>query len=202
MPVQTPPTLVLASSSPYRRSLLQRLALPFTWASPAIDESPLPGEAIVQLTQRLAQTKAQALSSQFPQALLIGSDQACAIEGSSQILGKPGNFAAAEKQLVDCSGKTVCFHTSLVLLNSQTQQLWRSHDEYRVHFRALNADEISYYLQQEQPYDCAGSFKAEGLGITLFQSLEGKDFHSLIGLPLLSLCELLRQAGVDPLQAH
>jgi septum formation protein len=202
MTVHTSPPLVLASSSPYRRSLLQRLAMPFTWASPDIDETPLPNESIVQLTQRLAQTKAQALASQFPQALLIGSDQACAIEGSSQILGKPGNFVAAQKQLFACSGKTVCFHTSLVLLNSQTQQFWRSHDEYRVHFRSLSTDEITYYLQQEQPYDCAGSFKAEGLGITLFQSLQGRDFHSLIGLPLLSLCELLRQAEADPLQAR
>jgi MAF protein len=202
MTAQIPMSLVLASSSPYRRSLLQRLCLPFTWVSPDIDETPLPNEGIVQLTQRLAQAKAQALAAQFPAALLIGSDQACVIDGSNQILGKPGNFAVAQQQLAACSGKTVCFHTALVLLNSQTQQLWRSHDEFRVHFRALRSSEITSYLHQEQPYDCAGSFKAEGLGISLFQALEGNDFHSLIGLPLLSLCELLRQAGVDPLQTR
>lgn len=191
--------LVLASSSPYRRELLQRLGIPFLWGRPDVDERPLPDENIEVMTQRLALAKARALQQQYPQALIIGSDQACQREGDAMILGKPGDFQHAHAQLSAASGRVVAFHTALVLLNSETGQYESSHDVFNVHFRKLSSDEITAYLRRETPYDCAGSFKAEALGITLFSSMEGKDFYSLIGLPLISLCELLRRAGLDPL---
>ncbi len=189
--------LLLASSSPYRQALLQRLGLPFRCASPGIDESPLPGETVEALTQRLALAKAQALAPAWPDTLLIGSDQACAVDG--HILGKPGNFERARAQLQLCSGKSVDFHTALVLLDSSSGKALHSHDVFSVRFRPLSDAEITFYLQTEQPWDCAGSFKAEGLGIALFEAMAGKDFHSLLGLPLISLCALLRQAGLNPL---
>jgi septum formation protein len=189
--------LVLASSSPHRRSLLARLGLPFTSESPAIDETPLPAETVQTLVARLALDKAKALANKYPEALIIGSDQAC-ICGST-ILGKPGDITRARFQLQTCSGKHVDFYTGLVLLDSSTGTWRQSLDIFSVTFRALNESEIENYLQREQPFDCAGSFKAEGLGITLFEKMEGKDFHSLIGLPLISLCDLLRQAGINPL---
>jgi len=191
--------LVLASSSTYRRTLLERLGLPFACASPDVDETPWPRESAQALTQRLALAKARALSDRYPDALIIGSDQAC--EHGQAILGKPGNFEHALLQLQSCSGQWVTFHTALVLYNSALRTWQSSHDLYRVQFRELDDAEISAYLQREQPYDCAGSFKAEGLGISLFTAMEGKDFHSLIGLPLISLCTLLREAGVNPLSA-
>ena len=191
--------LVLASSSPYRRLLLQRLQLPFACASPDVDETPLADENIEAMTLRLATAKARALAARHPQALIIGSDQACLRAGDHRIIGKPGNFEAARQQLLACSRQSVCFHTSLVLLNSSTGTVQSSHDVFIVHFRQLSDAEICRYLQLEQPYDCAGSFKAEGLGIALFERMEGKDFHSLIRLPLISLCHLLRHNGLDPL---
>ena len=190
--------LVLASSSPYRRSLLTRLGLPFTSASPDIDETSLPGETVQALVERLALGKARALSGQFPEALIIGSDQACLCE--TTILGKPGDIARARLQLQACSGKQVDFYTSLVLFNSATGLWQQSLDIFSVTFRKLDEFEINHYLLKEQPFDCAGSFKAEGLGISLFEKMAGNDFHSLIGLPLISLCQLLRQAGINPLQ--
>ncbi len=190
--------LVLASSSSYRKALLQRLGLPFATATPGIDETPLPGETVRGLTQRLALAKARALAAAWPDAWLIGSDQACQAE--DRILGKPGSFGRASEQLALCSGKTVEFHTALVLLNSHTGTVLSSHDVFKVRFRELAADEIACYLHTEKPYDCAGSFKAEGLGIALFEEMAGKDFHSLLGLPLISLCTLLRQAGLNPLR--
>jgi MAF protein len=189
--------LVLASSSPYRKALLQRLGLPFRSASPDLDESPHPGEQVQALTQRLALAKARALAPAWPDAWLIGSDQACAVDG--HILGKPGGFARACEQLQLCAGKTVDFHTALVLLHSASGQVLSSHDVFSVRFRPLSTEEITCYLQAEQPWDCAGSFKAEGLGIALFEEMSGKDFHSLLGMPLISLCTLLRQAGLNPL---
>lgn len=189
--------LVLASSSPYRKALLQRLGLPFASASPDIDETQLPGEPVAALTQRLALAKARALAPAWPEALLIGSDQACQVD--IQILGKPGSFGRAREQLLLCSGKTVEFHTALVLLDSCRDTALSRHDVFSVRFRTLSDAEITHYLHTEQPYDCAGSFKAEGLGIALFEEMAGKDFHSLLGLPLISLCSLLRQAGLNPL---
>jgi len=189
--------LVLASSSNYRKALLQRLALPFVSASPEIDETAALAETAHALSDRLALAKAQKLATDFPDALIIGSDQACWCDG--RILGKPGTFAVAREQLLHCSGKTAEFHTALALLNTRTGVCMQSHDSFIVKFRTLTVTEIEYYLQQEQPYDCAGSFKAEGLGIALFIGMNGKDFHSLLGLPLISLCQLLREAGLNPL---
>lgn len=190
--------LVLASSSSYRKALLQRLGLPFASATPGIDETPLAAETASALTQRLALAKARVLAAAWPAAWLIGSDQACQVEG--RILGKPGTFERAREQLLLCSGRTVEFHTALVLLNSSSGKVLSSHDVFSVRFRELSEAEITFYLHAEQPYDCAGSFKAEGLGIALFEEMTGKDFHSLLGLPLISLCSLLRQAGLNPLQ--
>lgn len=189
--------LVLASSSPYRRTLLEQLRLPFVCASPDIDERPLPGETVGALVERLALAKARVLAATYPEALIIGSDQACAFD--SRILGKPGNFANAKAQLLACSGRSVVFHTGLALFDARNHIWQHSLDTYTVQFRKLSEAEIVYYLEQEQPFDCAGSFKVEGLGITLFSTLEGRDFNSLIGLPLLSLCAMLRKAGLNPL---
>lgn len=189
--------LVLASSSSYRKNLLQRLGLPFVSASPEIDESIIPNETVQTLTARLARAKALKLAPDFPAALVIGSDQACLCD--KRILGKPGSHTKAIEQLQFCSGKSAHFHTALALLNTKTGECLLSHDIYTVHFRELTLDEIEYYLQQERPFDCAGSFKAEGLGIALFSGMQGQDFHSLIGLPLISLCHLLRQSGLNPL---
>jgi MAF protein len=189
--------LVLASSSPYRRALLERLRLPFHCASPAIDETPQPGEAVQALVCRLALAKAQALAGAWPASLIIGCDQACLL--GERILGKPGNYENAFAQLRACSGHEVQFCTALVLYDSATGSWQECLDTFSVRFRDLPDAEIAYYLQQDQPFDCAGSFKVEGLGISLFDSMAGKDYHSLIGLPLLSLCELLRQAGLNPL---
>lgn len=189
--------LVLASSSRYRRALLEQLRLPFVCASPDIDERPQPGEAVAALVARLALAKARALAGNFPEALIIGSDQACALDG--RILGKPGNAANAMAQLQACSGRRVTFHTGLVLYDARRDAWQESVDTYTVHFRELGETEIARYVELEQPLDCAGSFKVEGLGITLFSALEGRDFNSLIGLPLLSLCEMLRAAGLNPL---
>ncbi|HTQ99216.1 MAG TPA: Maf family nucleotide pyrophosphatase [Candidatus Acidoferrum sp.] len=191
--------LILASSSPYRRALLERLRLPFGCERPDVDETPLPGEAVQTMTARLALAKARAVATRHPQAWIIGSDQACVRDDDATIIGKPGSFDNAVVQLRACSGRSVNFHTALVLFNSETGRHLHSHDVYQVRFRQLADAEITRYLQLEQPYDCAGSFKAESLGIALFDSMEGNDFHSLIGLPLISLCRLLRQAGFDPL---
>lgn len=189
--------LVLASSSPYRRTLLARLNLPFAASSPDVDETALPGEDVHTLVLRLALAKARALAPGFPDALIIGSDQACQFD--TRILGKPHTFARAREQLLACSGRRVDFHTALVLLDTRSGQWQQAVERYSVTFRHLTLSEIEHYLRAEQPWDCAGSFKVEGLGIALFSALEGRDYHSLIGLPLLQLCAMLRQAGLNPL---
>ncbi|MDR2212555.1 MAG: Maf family nucleotide pyrophosphatase [Pseudomonadales bacterium] len=192
--------LVLASSSSYRNTLLARLGLPFICASPDVDETPLPQEPAPMLAARLALRKAQALAPRFPTALIIGCDQVCA--RGATLSGKPGSHEAAREQLQASSGQWVEFHTALVLLDAQSGKHQSALDLYRVKFRPLSLEEIDHYLEREQPYDCAGSFKAEGLGISLFDAMEGNDFHSLIGLPLISLCRLLREAGLNPLRAN
>lgn len=189
--------LVLASSSPYRRALLARLALPFAAASPAVDETPLPGETAPEVVQRLALAKARALAAAWPAALIIGSDQVCELDG--RIVGKPHDFGRARAQLAASSGRQVVFHTGLVLYDSRNATWQEAVERYTVTFRELEPAEIDHYLRSEQPYDCAGSFKVEGLGIALFSALEGGDYHSLIGLPLLRLCAMLRKAGLNPL---
>jgi len=191
------PTLILASTSPYRRALLERLRLPFSVSKPGVDETRLPNETAEQIVSRLAQAKAEAVACEHPTAWVIGSDQ-CA-ELDEHILGKPGSHARAFEQLKAASGKRVIFHTGLCLKQRASGFERVVNVPFSVHFRELTTREIEHYLQREQPYDCAGSFKSEGLGITLFQSMQGDDPSSLIGLPLIALCAMLREAGLDPL---
>ncbi len=186
--------LVLASSSPFRRALLDKLQLDYITASPEIDETARPGESIEAMVCRLSRSKAQALSSQFPEALIIGSDQSAAIDG--QRLEKPGNHETAVRQLQSVSGREVTFYTGLCLLNTVTGEDQVICDPFIVSFRHLSTSEIENYLQKEQPYNCAGSFKSEALGISLFESLKGSDPNSLIGLPLIELCRMLRENGM------
>ncbi|MDX1757135.1 MAG: nucleoside triphosphate pyrophosphatase [Marinobacter sp.] len=192
--------LVLASSSPYRRELLSRLGIPFEHASPDIDESPHPNESAQRLTVRLAAEKARALASQFPNHWIIGSDQVATLADGS-ILTKPGTHELASDQLARCSGQTVRFMTGLALLDSTDGQLATLCEPFEVQFRTLSDGDIEHYLRTDTPYDCAGSFRMEGLGIALFSGLAGRDPNSLIGLPLIGLCELLRAWGLDPLEA-
>ena len=194
-----PAPLILASSSPYRQALLHKLGLPFTTATPDIDESPCPGETPEQLVARLATEKAQAVASSHDQGWIIGSDQVCVI--NQQILGKPGTMAAAFAQLRQASGQAITFYTGLCLLDATHGKRQLIVEPYRVHFRQLSDEMIKHYLQLEQPLDCAGSFKSEGLGITLFTAFEGRDPNSLIGLPLMALIDMLALWGVTlPLQ--
>jgi MAF protein len=187
--------LLLASSSPYRRELLERLHLPFVCASPDIDESHRPQESATELVKRLAQEKAMALATRFPDHLIIGSDQVAVL--GEQIIGKPHTFERALEQLNASSGKSVSFLTGLALYNSRTGQCQIDCVPFTVHMRELDEERISRYLRAEQPYDCAGSFKAEGLGVRLFQSTEGPDATSLIGLPLIRLVDMLTAEGVE-----
>lgn len=187
--------LILASSSPYRRELLQRLRLPFECASPDIDESPLPGESPEQLVRRLAEAKARALAARFPEHLIIGSDQA-AVQGQA-ILGKPHTLERAMEQLKASSGNSVSFLTGLALLDSASGRCQVDCIPFRVHFRELDEARIRRYLEAERPFDCAGSFKAEGLGVSLFRATEGEDGTSLVGLPLIRLVDMLLAEGVQ-----
>lgn len=187
--------LLLASSSPYRRELLSRLRLPFESEAPRIDEAPQHGEHATELAYRLARQKAQALASRYSDHLIIGSDQVAVL--GKQILEKPITFERATKQLQACSGRTVCFLTGLALLDSRTGELQVECIPFKVHFRQLDDTKIERYLNAEQPFDCAGSFKAEGLGVSLFRSTEGADATSLIGLPLIQLVTMLEKAGVQ-----
>ncbi|AHL74839.1 septum formation inhibitor Maf [Stutzerimonas stutzeri] len=186
--------LLLASSSPYRRELLSRLHLAFDCASPEIDETAHAGEQPEQLVRRLAHEKAQALAPAYQDHLIIGSDQVAVLEQS--ILGKPYAFERARLQLQACSGKSVQFLTALALLDSRTGSTQVDCVSFTVHFRDLDDLQIERYLHAEQPYDCAGSFKAEGLGISLFRATEGSDVTSLIGLPLIRLVDMLNNVGV------
>ena len=188
-------TLILASTSPYRRELLARLGIPFTTANPQTDESPQPGESPEQLALRLAEAKARAVASEFPDALIIGSDQVATVD--SEIYGKPGDHARAVAQLRSLSGRTVNFFTGLCLLNARTGLAEVHGVPTLVTFRQLTDDEIENYLQREPAYNCAGSAKSEGLGIALLERLHGDDPTALIGLPLIYTARLLRQAGLQ-----
>jgi MAF protein len=188
------PPLLLASSSPARRQLLERLGLPFDCQSPDIDESPLPGEDVRALVRRLSEAKARALAARHPGHLIIGSDQALSLDGD--LLGKPGSHERAARQLERLSGREVTFHTGLCLLNTASGTCQLTAEPFTVRFRRLSAGAIERYLQQDQPYGCAGSFKAESLGITLFQSFEGRDPNSLVGLPLMALVDFLLAEGL------
>lgn len=189
--------IVLASSSPWRRDLLSRLGLPFTCASPDIDERPLANETPSALVHRLALAKAQRLADDFPQHLIIGSDQVAVF--ADQILGKPHSEQRAREQLRSFSGQRVRFLTGLALIDTRLGSHRVTHEHYDVIFRQLSDAEIGTYVAREQPLDSAGSFRMEGLGITLFERLEGDDPNTLIGLPLIRLCQWLREAGADPL---
>jgi MAF protein len=190
------PALLLASSSPYRRELLERLRLPFIWRSPSIDENRREGEAAIDLVKRLAEEKARALATDHLEHLIIGSDQV-AVLGSGEILGKPHDLPRARQQLRAASGSSVTFLTGLALLNTSTGRCQVDCVPFTVHFRPLSDEQILRYLQREQPFDCAGSFKSEGLGISLFRSTEGEDATSLIGLPLIRLVDMLLNEGVE-----
>ncbi|MCC8374795.1 MULTISPECIES: Maf family protein [Photorhabdus] len=191
--------IILASTSAYRRMLLEKLRLPFICAAPNTDETPRMNENAEQLVMRLAQAKAQALQTKYSQHLIIGSDQVCVING--EITGKPHSLENAFKQLRQASGHCVTFYTGISLFNSKTGITDTRCELFNVYFRELADDEIWAYLTAENPLNCAGSFKSEGLGITLFERLEGKDPNTLIGLPLITLTELLIRQGVNPLTA-
>lgn len=189
--------LVLASTSPYRRALLEKLGVTFECAAPGVDETALPGETPRHLVLRLAQAKAQALAERYPQHLIIGSDQVCVLDG--EITGKPLTEENAVKQLMKARGNIVTFYTGLALYNSATGHLQTECEPFDVHFRHLSEQEITDYLRKERPLNCAGSFKSEGLGITLFEGLEGRDPNTLVGLPLIALCQMLRREEYNPL---
>ena len=194
------PELILASTSRYRRELLERLRIPFQALSPETDETPLPGEAPSALAERLALAKARALGARFPDAVVIGADQVADVDGVA--IGKPGDHERAIAQLRAMSGRTIVFQTALAVVREA-----RGFAEVRrvpvpVRFRALSDDEIEFYLRTEQPYDCAGSAKCETLGIALLEAIESDDPTALIGLPLITTCTLLRAAGLDPLRAR
>ena len=187
--------LILASSSPWRRALLERLGLPFECVSPDVDETPLAGEAPADLAARLARAKAAAVGAANPEAWVIGSDQVACLQG--RILGKPGGFERAREQLHACSGARVEFLTGLCLQHGEYTDCVV--EPFAVEFRDLQAAEIETYLRRDTPYDCAGSFRWESLGIALFRRLDGADPTALEGLPLIRLCQMLRSAGLDPL---
>lgn len=186
--------LVLASTSIYRRELLQRLQIPFETAAPEVDETPLEGESARETSLRLAQEKARAIANRYPNALIIGSDQVALLDGRQ--LGKPLTHDRAFTQLQSMRGKTTVFYTALALYNSRTGRMQTGVEETRVTLRALSDAEIENYLRKEQPYHCAGSAKSEGLGIALMQSMNGSDPNALVGLPLILLCEMLRNEQV------
>lgn len=192
------PSIVLASTSPYRHELLTRLGLPFVTANPKSDETPLPGELPEALALRLAEAKARAVAEEFPEALIIGSDQVATVDG--KIYGKPETHERAVAQLRALSGKTVNFFTALCLFNSRTQSAEVRGVPTLVTFRELSLNEIENYLRREPAYNCAGSAKSEGLGIALLSRMHGDDPSALIGLPLIALCEMLRAQGVEILQ--
>ena len=191
--------LILGSTSPYRRELMQRLAIPFETAAPDIDETRFDGESARDMVLRLSLQKAQAVAAQYPDALIIGSDQ-CAVL-NEQVIGKPGSHDNAVKQLQNASGQTVAFLTGLCLYDSRDGSYQLDVVPFAVDFRELSYAEIDAYLHKDQPYNCAGSFRSESLGITLFKRMHGDDPSALMGLPLIRLSQMLKQAGVDLLAA-
>ena len=197
--------LILASSSPFRQTLLSKLGLEFSVQSPDIDESRKLGESPEQLVYRLAQDKAQEVAKS-QHGLIIASDQVATLQdglgAQDVVLGKPHTHENAIKQLSACSGNVVTFVTSLCLLNTNSGNIQTIVETYKVIFKTLKPEQIENYLKKEQPYNCAGSFKSEGLGISLFSSLEGKDPNTLIGLPLIQLIKLLENEGIDILSAQ
>ncbi|MGE5493363.1 MAG: Maf family protein [Actinomycetota bacterium] len=186
--------LLLASTSPYRRELLARLGLPFDIANPQTDETPLSGEAPEATALRLSEAKARAVASAYPDTLIIGSDQVAVMDG--RVFGKPGDHERAVEQLRLLRGRTVNFFTGLCLLNTSTGRAQVRGVPTLVTFRDLSDGEIENYLRREQPYNCAGAAKSEGLGIALLKSMQGDDPNALVGLPLIALCDMLRAEGI------
>jgi len=189
-----PRRLVLASTSRYRRALLERLGVPFTTTPPVADESPLPGETPAQTALRLAEVKARSVAAAHADALIVGSDQVANADGHP--VGKPGDRDHARAMLARLSGRTVVFHTGVALLDAASGRCATALVDVRSTFRRLSPDDIAAYLDREQPYDCAGAVKSEGLGIALFESIASDDPTALIGLPLIRLTSMLRDAGV------
>ena len=192
------PTLILASTSRYRRELLERLRLPFRVESPEVDETPLPGERPAELAQRLALAKARAIAAKHPDAVVIGSDQVADLDGVP--VGKPGTHERALEQLRAMSGRSIVFQTAVAVVCEASGFAGAALVPVTVRFRRLGEAEIEHYLRTEQPYDCAGSAKSETLGIALLDAIESDDPSALVGLPLIHTCALLRQAGIDPLK--
>lgn len=191
--------LILGSTSPFRKELLERLKIEFSCASPDVDESPVDGESIEDMVMRLSELKAETVAEQVKNsgedALIIGSDQSAVLNGKP--LTKPGNFDNAVKQLTEASGQRIIFQTGLCLLNTRTGHKQTICEPYTVVFKKLSPETIERYLKTEQPYNCAGSFKSEGLGIALFEKFEGEDPNSLIGLPLIKLVAMLQNEGIE-----
>jgi MAF protein len=187
--------LVLGSSSPFRKALLEKLNLSFDCDSPDIDETPLKDEHPKDMVARLAKEKANAIATRHPQAIIIASDQCATLDG--KIIGKPGDHENAVQQLTAASGRAVTFYTSLCVYNAGTNQYQEIVEPYYVYFRTLTESQIENYLVKEQPYNCAGSFKSEGLGISLFERLEGNDPNTLIGLPLIQLIKMLEKLHIN-----
>jgi len=186
--------LVLGSTSPFRKALLEKLGIPFCTDTPNTNEARQPGESPTDLVLRLAEAKPREVAGRHPAAMIIGSDQVACVDG--EILGKPGNRENAIAQLTAAAGKTVTFYTGLCLYNSANEQTQTGVEPFTVHFRNLTPGQIERYVDLEQPFNCAGSFKSEGFGITLFSALEGRDPNSLIGLPLILLVEMLADQGI------
>lgn len=197
-PSIAPPQLILASTSRYRRELLERLRLPFLVVAPDVDETPRDGETPAALAQRLARAKAAAVSALHPSAIVIGSDQVADLDGVA--VGKPLTHERATRQLREMSGRSIVFHTAVTVSRRDTAFEITSLVPASVRFRVLSTAEIEHYLRVEQPYDCAGSAKVETLGIALIEALATDDPTALIGLPLIQTCALLRRAGMDPLR--
>lgn len=188
------PPLILASTSPTRRELLERLGLSFEVHAPQVDETALPGEAPAALALRLARAKAEAGAAQLPAHLIIGSDQVAVV--GAQVLGKPGDRARAAEQLALSSGQVMVFHTAVCLFSTVTGQIGTRLVPFEVELHRLSPADIEHYLDREQPFGCAGSLRSEGLGITLCRRMSGDDPTALLGLPLIALCELLRDQGI------
>jgi septum formation protein len=187
------PKLVLASTSPYRRQLLERFGIRFTVAAPDVDETPLPGETPIDLANRLARAKAEVIAHRHPASVIIGSDQVALF--GREVIGKPGNPERCIEQLKMLSGHRLAFHTAVNVIQSDTGSNQSHLDITTVHFRKLTSDEIERYVARERPVNCAGGFKAEALGITLFDRIESQDPTALIGLPLIWLSAALRRTG-------
>ncbi len=193
---QASPTIILASTSRYRRELLERLKLPFEARAPNVVETAVPGEAPAAMAERLALAKARSIAA--PRALVVGSDQVASLDG--RILRKPGVAEAALAQLSACQGKTVLFHTAVAVVSTASGETLRHVDRTEVRFRRLDQAALEQYLRLENPLDCAGSFKSEGLGVALFERISSEDPTALIGLPLIFVADALRRLGADPLK--